>query len=201
MRSLCIFCGSNSGNDPRYSAMARTVGALLARRGLTLVYGGGRVGLMGAAADAALAEGGRVVGVIPRMLLEKEVGHAELSELHVVQTMSERKLLMGELADGFLVLPGGIGRGTLKIPLCKLAHRLRQRADRQDDPAAGDDRADGSTDQDEGERGGCRDDHCVGRGSQGLGPRGCKLAAGIVAINLDRIGDALLTGKRLGQSG
>jgi uncharacterized protein (TIGR00730 family) len=109
MRSLCVFCGSSPGNDPRYPAMARGVGTLLARRGLTLVYGGGRVGLMGALADATLAAGGRVVGVIPRLLVDKEVGHAGLSELHVVRTMSERKLLMGELADGFLALPGGIG--------------------------------------------------------------------------------------------
>lgn len=109
MRALCVFCGSSSGDDPRYLALARRTGAALAQRGLTLVYGGGRVGLMGALADAALAEGGRVVGIIPQMLLEKEVGHAKLSELHVVHTMSERKLLMGELADGFLALPGGIG--------------------------------------------------------------------------------------------
>jgi uncharacterized protein (TIGR00730 family) len=109
MRSLCVFCGSSAGNDPGYVVLARETGALLARRGITLVYGGGRVGLMGALADAALAAGGRVVGVIPQMLLDQEVGHAGLSELHVVQTLSERKLLMSDLADGFLALPGGIG--------------------------------------------------------------------------------------------
>ncbi|HKU12885.1 MAG TPA: TIGR00730 family Rossman fold protein [Steroidobacteraceae bacterium] len=109
MESLCVFCGSSSGNHPGYAALARRAGALIARRGLTLVYGGGRVGLMGALADAALAAGGRVVGVIPQMLLDREVGHAGLSQLHVVRTMSERKLLMGDLADAFLALPGGIG--------------------------------------------------------------------------------------------
>jgi uncharacterized protein (TIGR00730 family) len=109
MRSLCVFCGSSEGRDPGYVALARATGALLAQRGITLVYGGGRVGLMGALADAALAQGGRVVGVIPQMLLDLEVGHAGLSELHVVQTLSERKLLMSDLADAFLALPGGIG--------------------------------------------------------------------------------------------
>ena len=109
MKSLCVFCGSSSGNRPAYASLAAAAGALIARRGLTLVYGGGRVGLMGALADAALAAGGRVVGVIPQMLIDREVGHAGLSQLHVVRTMSERKLLMGDLADGFLALPGGIG--------------------------------------------------------------------------------------------
>jgi uncharacterized protein (TIGR00730 family) len=109
MQSLCVFCGSSSGNQPDYVQLARHAGASLARRGLTLVYGGGRVGLMGALADAALEAGGRVVGVIPQMLLDKEVGHAGLTQLHVVNTMTERKLLMGELSDAFLALPGGIG--------------------------------------------------------------------------------------------
>jgi uncharacterized protein (TIGR00730 family) len=109
MRSLCVFCGSSAGRRPEYLALAREVGSLIARRGLTLVYGGGRVGLMGALADAALAEGGRVIGVIPQMLLDREVGHGGLSELHVVRTLSERKALMSELSDAFLALPGGIG--------------------------------------------------------------------------------------------
>lgn len=109
MKSLCIFCGSSLGNNPGYAAVAARVGELVARRGLTLIYGGGRVGLMGTLADAALAAGGRVVGVIPQMLMDREVGHAGLSQLHVVRTMSERKLLMGDLADSFLALPGGIG--------------------------------------------------------------------------------------------
>ena len=109
MKSLCVFCGSSPGNRPDYAVLAMQTGELIARRGLTLVYGGGRVGLMGALADAALAAGGRVVGVIPQMLIDREVGHAGLSQLHVVRTMSERKLLMGDLADAFLALPGGIG--------------------------------------------------------------------------------------------
>jgi uncharacterized protein (TIGR00730 family) len=89
--------------------MARSVGSLLARRGVAIVYGGGRVGLMGALADAALAADGRIVGVIPQMLLDREVGHSGLSELHIVRSMAERKELMGSLADGFLTLPGGTG--------------------------------------------------------------------------------------------
>jgi uncharacterized protein (TIGR00730 family) len=89
--------------------MTREAGTLLARRGVTIVYGGGRVGLMGALAEAALAANGRVVGVIPQMLLDREVGHSGLSELHIVRSMAERKELMGSLSDGFLTLPGGTG--------------------------------------------------------------------------------------------
>ena len=109
MRSICVFCGSNSGNDPGFVEVARQLGEMLARHQLTVVYGGGRVGLMGALADAALALGGRVVGVMPQLLLDKEVGHAGLSELHVVTSMGQRKQLMGDLSDAFIVLPGGIG--------------------------------------------------------------------------------------------
>jgi uncharacterized protein (TIGR00730 family) len=109
MQSICVFCGSNVGVRPDYLACARETGALLAQRNITIVYGGGRVGLMGALADSALASGGRVIGVIPQMLLDREVGHADLTGMHVVQTLSERKLLMGELAEAFLVLPGGTG--------------------------------------------------------------------------------------------
>jgi hypothetical protein len=109
MRSICVFCGSNPGNHPGYLRAARETGELIAQRGLALVYGGGRVGLMGALAGAALAGGARVVGVIPRMLQDREVSHAGLSELHVVDTLSERKQVMGDLADAFLTLPGGIG--------------------------------------------------------------------------------------------
>jgi len=109
MKSICVFCGSSPGDRPGYLQLARELGALLARRNLTVVYGGGRVGLMGALADAALKEGGQVIGVIPQLLLDKEVGHSGLSELHVVRTMAERKLKMGDLADAFLTLPGGIG--------------------------------------------------------------------------------------------
>jgi uncharacterized protein (TIGR00730 family) len=108
MRALCVFCGSSSGSDD-YLAMAREAGTLIAQSGVALVYGGGRVGLMGALADAALAANGRVIGVIPQMLVDREVGHSGLSELHVVRTMAERKELMGTLSDAFLALPGGIG--------------------------------------------------------------------------------------------
>ncbi|HEX2492953.1 MAG TPA: TIGR00730 family Rossman fold protein [Steroidobacter sp.] len=109
MQAICVFCGSSSGNHPTYIELARRTGFALAQRGLTVVYGGGRVGLMGALAEAALAAGGRVIGVIPRLLIEKEAGHAGLTELRVVDTVMDRKLLMGELSDAFLALPGGIG--------------------------------------------------------------------------------------------
>lgn len=109
MRSICVFCGSSPGNRPEYLQLARDTGRLIAERQLTLVYGGGKVGLMGALADSALLAGGRVVGVIPRILMDREVGHPGLSDLHVVASMSERKLLMGEMSDAFLSLPGGIG--------------------------------------------------------------------------------------------
>ena len=109
MKSLCVFCGSNSGNRPQYLETARALGELIGRRGLTLVYGGGRVGLMGALADAALGSGARVIGIIPKLLLDREAGHRGLSELHVVDSMAVRKEKMGEMADAFLTLPGGIG--------------------------------------------------------------------------------------------
>lgn len=104
-----MFCGSGAGARPAYAAAARQVGAMLAERGIGLVYGGGRVGLMGEVADAALAAGGEAVGVIPKALLEKEIGHDGLTRLHVVGTMHERKTLMADLSDGFLTLPGGYG--------------------------------------------------------------------------------------------
>jgi hypothetical protein len=107
--ALCVFCGSAPGARPEYAAAAREVGAELGRRGWTLVYGGGRVGLMGVLADAAVAAGASVVGVIPRFLFEREVAHAGLSALEVVDSFAERKRRMGELADAFLTLPGGIG--------------------------------------------------------------------------------------------
>jgi uncharacterized protein (TIGR00730 family) len=109
MRALCVFCGSKSGANEGYVAVAREVGVLIARQGFGVVYGGGRVGLMGALADAALNAGGRVIGVIPQMLLDREVGHSGLTELHVVRSMAERKELMGSLSEGFLTLPGGTG--------------------------------------------------------------------------------------------
>lgn len=109
MRAVCVFCGANAGRRPEYAAAARSLGLLLASRGIELVYGGGRVGLMGVLADAALEAGGRVTGVIPESLLAKEVGHAGLTELLVVGSMHERKARMAERADAFLALPGGYG--------------------------------------------------------------------------------------------
>ena len=109
MRSVCVFCGSNPGRDPLYREAAQSLGRYLAGQGIGLVYGGGRVGLMGAVADAVLEAGGRVTGVIPRALAEKEIEHTGLSELHVVDSMHERKLTMANAADGFIALPGGVG--------------------------------------------------------------------------------------------
>ena len=107
--SLCVYCGSASGNDPAHAAQARAFGAEMARRGIALVYGGGKVGLMGTVADAVLAGGGKVTGVIPRQLVALEVAHPGLSELLVVDTMHQRKTRMYELADAFVALPGGFG--------------------------------------------------------------------------------------------
>ena len=107
--SICVFCGSRTGRDPRYAAATRGMGQLLAQSGITLVYGGGRVGLMGELADACLQAGGRVIGVIPQMLLDREVGHAGLTELEVVTSLSVRKQRMSDLAQAFIALPGGIG--------------------------------------------------------------------------------------------
>jgi uncharacterized protein (TIGR00730 family) len=109
MRSLAVYCGSSPGSDPVYRQSAVALGKALALRQCTLVYGGSHTGLMGAVADAALAAGGRVVGVIPDALVSREVAHQGLSELHVVRTMHERKALMNDLAEGFVALPGGIG--------------------------------------------------------------------------------------------
>jgi len=109
MRSVCVFCGSSTGTDPTYRAAAARVGGLIARRGLRLVYGGGNVGLMGVVADAALAAGGEVIGVIPEALLARELGHGGVTELRVVGSMHERKALMADLSDGFVALPGGFG--------------------------------------------------------------------------------------------
>ena len=109
MRSVCIFCGSRSGIEPAYEEAALTLGRMLAAASITLVYGGGRVGLMGVVADAALDAGGDVVGVIPRALLEREIAHTGLEDLRVVGSMHERKALMSELSEGFVALPGGTG--------------------------------------------------------------------------------------------
>lgn len=107
--SVAVYCGSRFGDLPAYTQVARELGGLIAQGGGSVIYGGGRVGLMGVVADAALAAGGQVVGVIPQALMDLEVGHSGLSELHVVQTMHERKQLMAERADAFVALPGGIG--------------------------------------------------------------------------------------------
>ena len=107
--SVCVYCGSRLGLHPGYRALAVALGSAIGRRGWQLVYGGGRSGLMGALADATLAAGGRVVGVIPESLMTLEVGHAGLSELHVVTTMHQRKQLMAERSDAFIAMPGGIG--------------------------------------------------------------------------------------------
>lgn len=105
---VCVYCGSSAGNDPRFDAAARAFGAALARAGIGVVYGGGRVGLMGAVADAALQAGGEVIGIIPRFLEEREVAHSGV-DLRVVESMHERKQLMAELSDAFVALPGGFG--------------------------------------------------------------------------------------------
>jgi uncharacterized protein (TIGR00730 family) len=107
--TVCVYCGSRNGSSPAFRAAAQALGRLIGERGWRLVYGGGNVGLMGATADAALTAGAKVVGVIPERLLHLEVGHRELTELHVVPTMHERKRLMAEMADVFIAMPGGIG--------------------------------------------------------------------------------------------
>ncbi len=109
LRRVCVYCGSSPGLDPAYLACARATGALLAARQIGLVYGGGRVGLMGAVADATLAAGGEVIGVVPQALSRKELAHAELTALHVVEDMHTRKAMMASLSDGFIALPGGLG--------------------------------------------------------------------------------------------
>ena len=106
---VCVFCGSSKGARPEYTEAARVVGETLAKQGVGLVYGGGRIGLMGVVADAALASGGRVVGVIPDPLATKELAHDGLTELHIVSGMHERKALMAARSAGFLALPGGVG--------------------------------------------------------------------------------------------
>ena len=109
MKRVCVYCGSNPGASPAYVAAARALGRELARRGLGLVYGGASVGVMGAVADAVLAEGGTVTGVIPHFFAVKEVAHQGLDELLVVDSMHERKARMADLSDGFIALPGGWG--------------------------------------------------------------------------------------------
>jgi uncharacterized protein (TIGR00730 family) len=109
LRHICVFCGSSPGATPVYVETAREVGCELARRGQVLIYGGGRVGLMGAVAEGALSLGGEVIGIIPELLMHKEVAYDDLPDLRVVGSMHERKALMAELADAFVALPGGFG--------------------------------------------------------------------------------------------
>jgi uncharacterized protein (TIGR00730 family) len=109
VKSVCVYCGASAGSDPVYAEAAVELAQALAARGLRVIYGGAQVGLMGLVADTALAAGAEVVGVIPKVLVEWEVAHSGLTELHVVGDMHERKALMADLADGFVALPGGIG--------------------------------------------------------------------------------------------
>ncbi len=109
MQNILVFCGANAGRDAKYAALARKLGIALAERGYRLVYGGGKVGLMGAMADAALEADGEVIGIIPHFLQTREVGHAELTELVLVDSMHDRKIRMAERSDAVIVLPGGYG--------------------------------------------------------------------------------------------
>lgn len=117
MRSICVFCGSQTGVNPVYAQAARELGILMARKNIALVYGGGGIGLMGALADSILGNGGTAIGVIPRFLSDQELGHTRLSELILVDSMHQRKQKMAELADAFVALPGGFG--TLE-ELCEI---------------------------------------------------------------------------------
>lgn len=109
MNAITVFCGASAGNNVTHQELARDMGRIIAQRGLTLVYGGGRVGLMGIVADAALEAGGQVIGVIPKFLADREVAHTRLSQTHFVSSMHERKALMADLSDGFVAMPGGFG--------------------------------------------------------------------------------------------
>jgi len=106
---ICVFCGSSPGNDPAFVDAARATGKVLVEQEIELVYGGARVGLMGAVADAVLVAGGRATGIIPHALVEREIAHQGLTTLHIVDTMHERKTMMSDLSDGFIALPGGAG--------------------------------------------------------------------------------------------
>jgi uncharacterized protein (TIGR00730 family) len=117
MRCVCVFCGSSPGATPTYTELAQQLGRVLAKRGLTLVYGGGNVGLMGVLADAVLAHGGHVIGVIPQSRVDLEVAHTGLPDLRIVSSMHERKARRADLADAFIALPGGLG--TLE-ELCEI---------------------------------------------------------------------------------
>lgn len=109
MHRICVYCASNPGHNPVYLQLAQSLGRLLAERGHTVVFGGGRVGLMGALADAALEAGGEVIGVMPHALVQREAAHRGLTKLHIVDSMHERKAMLAQLSDGFIAMPGGIG--------------------------------------------------------------------------------------------
>jgi len=109
MRRVCVFCGSSVGRQPAYVEAAQAMGALLAKRGIGLVYGGGNVGLMGVIADAVLERGGEVIGVIPQALANREIAHTGVTALHIVDSMHTRKAMMAELSDAFVAMPGGVG--------------------------------------------------------------------------------------------
>ncbi len=109
LKTVCVYCGSNFGSRPVYVQAARALAVALAERKIDLVYGGAGVGLMGALADAMLSAGGRVIGVMPQHMVDREIAHKGLTELHIVQSMHERKAMMADLADGFVALPGGLG--------------------------------------------------------------------------------------------
>lgn len=109
LKNLCIYCGSSAGDNPVYANVARSLGKILADKKITLVYGAGNIGIMGILADTLLENNGKVIGIIPKLLVEKEVVHNNLTELHVVKTMHERKALLSTISDAFMVLPGGFG--------------------------------------------------------------------------------------------
>jgi uncharacterized protein (TIGR00730 family) len=109
MKSICVFCGANFNGDPLLSDAIDQLAEIMANQNITLVYGGGKVGVMGLLADAILEKGGKAEGVLPKFLMDKEIAHTGLTKLHVVETMHERKQLMGDLCDGFITLPGGLG--------------------------------------------------------------------------------------------
>ncbi len=109
VKNICVFCGSSMGLRPAYQQAAAALGTIIAQRGINLVYGGGKVGLMGIIADTVLAAGGKVIGVIPEFLAAKEIAHPGLTKLHIVNSMHERKAMMAELSDGFIAMPGGFG--------------------------------------------------------------------------------------------
>ena len=109
MKRICVFCGSNKGAKPAYIEAAKSLGKVLVKKNIGLVYGGGKVGLMGVIADEVLASGGEVIGVIPQSLVNREVAHQNVTQMHIVNSMHERKALMADLSDGFMALPGGMG--------------------------------------------------------------------------------------------